>query len=90
MKPDIVVKKGEIILCPNCKSEIAKVVEDIYQYMQLLEPMFEGISQSLNEGDETNCEKCGCAYFISGQLYTKDGWRPSREEILKRGAHKTQ
>ena len=68
------IKKGTIITCPDCRVEIAEIIEDLYSNQLIRASCMRGISQEIEVGDLMACGKCGSHYFWNGWLHTKEGW----------------
>jgi len=71
-----VVPIGTIITCPNCGSEICKVIEELHRMDLIAASSLEGIDQEIKPLDTLTCRKCGVPYFYKGKLHTEQGWIP--------------
>jgi hypothetical protein len=72
------VKEGEVILCPNCKDPIARVLENIEHRMMLEEGFFQGIQTPIQNGHRARCVECGTDWMRlrdEVELYTESGWK---------------
>ncbi len=78
---EVAVYAGEIIQCPECEMDIAKLVKDAYRGEILYASQVKGIHYELHDGDALNCRECGtqCGYSqgsgLNSRLHIKKvGW----------------
>lgn len=72
-----VINKDEVITCPGCQNEIARLKKPftIGTFKSL--DLFDWSDVPYNYGDETTCDKCGAFWTEGGHLHIKNkGWQP--------------
>jgi DNA-directed RNA polymerase subunit RPC12/RpoP len=71
---EVMIPKGNIVTCPKCESQIAKVTKDLHKFEQITADCFEGIEQEIKPLDPMTCKRCGSPWFSGGRLHTEKGW----------------
>jgi len=78
----LLAKKGTLVICPNCRDEIAIVADDILQDKLIRADHFKWLNQRFVPGQEYICQKCGQIWFDGDAFFTRHGWIQG-EECLK-------
>lgn len=75
---EVVIKRGEMVTCPECGRALAEVVRDIHRFQSLSETMFGPVegSPELKNGDRTASACCHVGWFMHGRIHTQSGWKP--------------
>lgn len=82
MREGPILAKGESVICPGCRAEIAVAAVDITPATFLAETNFEWKpGYELSNGQYPECRDCGARWISNLNLpqlsiHTIEGWRP--------------
>lgn len=71
------IKKGEIVTCPNCGLRVAEISRDLFVGELIEETMFTWIQPPILSGQEPLCHECRASWidFREGKIHILGrGW----------------
>lgn len=70
----IIIRRGTLITCPRCNSEIAIVTDDIEEGQRVTTDHLKSLTHLVYIGTQTHCPEDMEMWFYDGRIHTQRGW----------------